>query len=170
MQKKTAKSLTNNSFELEQTGLSPTTKYYYYAYLICYDRTELKGEMQTFTTQQKPYITSVKYSCSKTTDNKLWLNLTTTVNPAGLKITDAGFLMGNVKDSDNLHSSYNSIDIVPCEFQNNTVTFDGVKESYYFTSGDPSTYIKPYFVFEDGTEVYGKVEYMYGGRNVENQY
>lgn len=169
LQKKYAKDIASNSFDLTVTGLNPETKYYYYAYVLCYDRTELKGDLLTFTTNQKPKITYVKYACSKTVDDELWLNLTATIDPAGLKLIDAGFLMGNVTDSDNLHSSYNQITIVPCDFQDDTVKYDDIAKDY-ITWSKTRTCIKPYFVFEDGTEVYGKTVELRNGTKTEQQY
>ena len=158
--KYTANNLAGDSFDLTEGNLVPESKYYYYAYVLCYDRTKLKGELKTFTTLQKPEITSVNYSAKKTVNDELWLTLTATVNPAGLQIKDAGFFMGLVYDEDKLHSSHGTI--VPCEFQGNTVTYDGLAKKYAFPlSSEISTYIKPYFVFEDGTEIYGKTKYMY---------
>lgn len=102
-------------------------------------------------------------------DDELWLNLTATIDPAGLKLIDAGFLMGNVKDGDSLHSSYNQITIVPCDFQANTVKYDDIAKDY-LTWTKQGTYIKPYFVFEDGIEIYGKTKYLENGSKIEEQY
>ena len=169
MQKKSAKNIANNCFDLGLTSLSPETKYYYYAYIRCYDNTVFKGDILSFTTSQKPSITYYNYYANKTVDKQLWLNLTVTVDPAGLQIIDAGFIMGApLYENDKLHSSYNKILIVPCEFHDNKVTYEGlVAKDYLLLGTDLSTYIKPYFVFEDGTEIYGKIEYMYEGKHIE---
>lgn len=169
MQAHNVQTITDNNFDLTIKGLSPETKYYYYAYVRCYDNTLLKGDLLTFTTNQKPKITYVKYACSKTVDDELWLNLTATIDPAGLKLVDAGFLMGNVKDGDSLHSSYNQITIVPCDFQDNTVKYDDIAKDYV-TWSKTRTFINPYFVFEDGTEVYGKTVELRNGTKTEQQY
>lgn len=169
MQAHNVQTITDNNFDLTIKGLSPETKYYYYAYVRCYDNTLLKGDIQTFTTVLNPKITYIKYTCSKTVDDELWLNLEATIAPAGLKLIDAGFLMGNVKDGDSLHSSYNQITIVPCDFQDDTVKYDDIAKDY-LTWTKRGTYIKPYFVFEDGTEIYGKTKYLENGSKIEEQY
>lgn len=172
LQKKTAKTLTGDNFDLTIEKLDSESKYYYYAYVLCYDRTELKGEQKTFTTLKEPKITSIKYICNKTVDNELWLNLSVTVDPAGLQIKDAGFLMGDVYSDDNLHHQFlqNVMIVSNCEVQDNTLKYDGLAKKYDQYNYGKQTHIKPYFVLEDGTELYGKVAWMYDGVNDEKEY